>query len=231
MANSRKDEISRALSKVRGKIPDHVTLIVVTKTFPVTDLQYLYELGERNFGENRDGEGREKAESLAEDSLAEDIVWHFQGGLQSNKLRSIVSWSDYIHSLDDLDHATKISNAALSLNKKQNCFIQVNLDSTPAGADTEPHSNRSGINVDVLPAFAQALAELEGIKVVGVMGVGPLHHDPRPAFELLQSASHELQKIVPSATFISAGMSGDFEIAIEYGATHVRIGSSILGSR
>ena len=231
MANARKDEISRALSKVRGKIPNHVRLIVVTKTFPVTDLQYLYELGERNFGENRDGEGREKAESLAEDSLAEDIVWHFQGGLQSNKLRSIVSWSDYIHSLDDLDHATKISNAALSLNKKQNCFIQVNLDSTPAGADTEPHSNRSGINVDVLPAFAQALAELEGIKVVGVMGVGPLHHDPRPAFELLQSASHELQKIVPSATFISAGMSGDFEIAIEYGATHVRIGSSILGSR
>ena len=230
MANSRKDEISRALSKVRGKIPNHVTLIVVTKTFPVTDLQYLYELGERNFGENRDGEGREKAEFFAEDG-AKDIVWHFQGGLQSNKLRSIVSWSDYIHSLDDLDHATKISNAALSLNKKQNCFIQVNLDSTPAGADTEPHSNRSGINVDVLPAFAQALAELEGIKVVGVMGVGPLHHDPRPAFELLQSASHELQKIVPSATFISAGMSGDFEIAIEYGATHVRIGSSILGSR
>ena len=230
MANARKDEISRALSKVRGKIPDHVTLIVVTKTFPVTDLQYLYELGERNFGENRDSEGREKAEFFAEDG-AKDIVWHFQGGLQSNKLRSIVSWSDYIHSLDDLDHATKISNAALSLNKKQNCFIQVNLDSTPAGADTEPHSNRSGINVDVLPAFAQALAELEGIKVVGVMGVGPLHHDPRPAFELLQSASHELQKIVPSATFISAGMSGDFEIAIEYGATHVRIGSSILGSR
>ena len=226
MANSRKDEISRALSKVRGKIPDHVTLIVVTKTFPVTDLQYLYELGERNFGENRDSEGREKAESLAK-----DIVWHFQGGLQSNKLRSIVSWSQYIHSLDNLDHATKISNVALSVNKEQNCFIQINLDSAPTGANQDSHSNRSGINVDDLPAFAQTLAELEGIKVVGVMGVGPLHHDPRPGFELLQSASHELQKILPSATFISAGMSGDFEIAIEYGATHVRIGSSILGSR
>lgn len=230
MSNARKDEISRALNDVRYKIPGHVTLIVVTKTFPVSDLKYLYELGERNFGENRDGEGSEKAESLAED-LADDIVWHFQGGIQSNKLRSIVSWSDYIHSLDDLDHATKISNAALSLNKKQNCFIQVNLDSTPAGANTEPHSNRSGINIDNLPIFAGALAELGGVKVVGVMGVGPLHHDPRPSFELLHSASQELQKVFPTATFISAGMSGDFEIAIECGATHVRIGSSILGSR
>ena len=230
MSNARKDEISRALNDVRYKIPGHVTLIVVTKTFPVSDLKYLYELGERNFGENRDGEGSEKAESLAED-LADDIVWHFQGGIQSNKLRSIVSWSDYIHSLDDLDHATKISKAALSLNKKQNCFIQVNLDSTPAGANTEPHSNRSGINIDNLPIFAGALAELGGVKVVGVMGVGPLHHDPRPSFELLHSASQELQKVFPTATFISAGMSGDFEIAIECGATHVRIGSSILGSR
>ena len=230
MSTARKDEISRALNAVRYQIPGHVTLIVVTKTFPVSDLKYLYELGERNFGENRDGEGSEKAESLAED-LADDIVWHFQGGIQSNKLRSIVSWSDYIHSLDDLDHATKISNAALSLNKKQNCFIQVNLDSTAASANTEPHSNRSGINIDNLPTFAGALAELEGVKVVGVMGVGPLHHDPRPSFELLHSASQELQKVFPTATFISAGMSGDFEIAIECGATHVRIGSSILGSR
>ena len=98
-------------------------------------------------------------------------------------------------------------------------------------ANTEPHSNRSGINIDNLPTFAGALAELEGVKVVGVMGVGPLHHDPRPSFELLHSASQELQKVFPTATFISAGMSGDFEIAIECGATHVRIGSSILGSR
>jgi pyridoxal phosphate enzyme (YggS family) len=226
MSNARKDEISRALNDVRYKIPDHVTLIVVTKTFPVSDLKYLYELGERNFGENRDGEGSEKAESLAD-----DIFWHFQGGIQSNKLRSIVNWSDYIHSLDKLDHATKISNFALSLTKKQNCFIQINLDSAPAGTNNEPHSNRSGINIDDLPTFAVALAELGGVKVVGVMGVGPHHHDPRPSFELLHSASQELQKVFPTATFISAGMSGDFEIAIECGATHVRIGSSILGSR
>ena len=128
MANARKDEISRALGKVRGKIPNHVTLIVVTKTFPVTDLQYIYELGERNFGENRDSEGREKAEFLADDGV-KDIVWHFQGGIQSNKLRSIVNWSDYIHSLDDFDHAKKISSFANSMKKKQNCFIQINLDS------------------------------------------------------------------------------------------------------
>lgn len=226
MTSDRKAEIARALSAVRSKIPSHVTLIVVTKTFPVSDLQYLYELGERNFGENRDSEGSEKAASLAS-----DISWHFQGGIQSNKLLSIVGWSDFIHSLDDIDHAAKISNLALSMSKKQSCFIQVNLDSIHLDSGEKSNPNRSGINIADLPSIARALKELEGIKVVGVMGIGPLHHNPEPAFELLQKASHTLQQVFPSATYISGGMSGDFEIAIKFGATHVRIGSSILGSR
>ncbi len=123
MTPDRKAEIARALHEVRKTLPEHVTLIVVTKTFPLSDVEILYELGERNFGENRDGEGREKSEALPDDA-----IWHFQGGVQSNKLRSIVGWSDYIHSLDDLSHAKKISELALQMDKQQKCFIQINLD-------------------------------------------------------------------------------------------------------
>jgi pyridoxal phosphate enzyme (YggS family) len=216
----RRREIADALASVRSEIPHHVTLIVVTKTFPVSDAEILYGLGERNFGENRDSEGAEKSARLPDDAQ-----WHFQGGIQSNKLRSIVTWSDYIHSLDEVSHGEKISTVAQELNKKQNCFIQINLDSD------QRSETRSGIERSELKRFVDEISLFSGINIVGVMGVGPLHGDPRPAFAELQSASHELQKMVPGATFISGGMSGDFDIALEYGATHVRIGSSILGSR
>ena len=216
----RKKEIADALTSVRAEIPQHVTLIVVTKTFPASDVEILYGLGERNFGENRDSEGAEKSALLPDDAQ-----WHFQGGIQSNKLRSIVTWSDYIHSLDEVSHAEKISTLALEMNKKQNCFIQINLDSD------QRNETRSGIERSELTRFVDQISQFSGINIVGVMGVGPLNSDPRPAFVELQSASHELEKVVPGATFISGGMSGDFHIALEYGATHVRIGSSILGSR
>ena len=216
----RNREIADALASVRAEIPQHVTLIVVTKTFPTSDVEILYGLGERNFGENRDSEGAEKSALLPDDAQ-----WHFQGGIQSNKLRSIVTWSDYIHSLDEVSHAEKISTLALEMNKKQNCFIQINLDSD------QRNETRSGIERSELTRFVDQISQFSGINIVGVMGVGPLNSDPRPAFVELQSASHELEKVVPGATFISGGMSGDFHIALEYGATHVRIGSSILGSR
>ncbi len=216
----RKKEIADALTSVRAEIPQHLTLIVVTKTFPASDVEILYGLGERNFGENRDSEGAEKSALLPDDAQ-----WHFQGGIQSNKLRSIVTWSDYIHSLDEVSHAEKISTLALEMNKKQNCFIQINLDSD------QRNDTRSGIERSELTRFVDHISQFSGINIVGVMGVGPLNSDPRPAFVELQSASHELEKVVPGATFISGGMSGDFHIALEYGATHVRIGSSILGSR
>ena len=221
MSKQRAQEIATALAEVRSRIPSNVTLIVVTKTFPASDIEILYELGERNFGENRDSEGAEKSQVLADDS-----IWHFQGGIQSNKLRSIVQWSDFIHSLDDLSHAEKISNVAHEMGKKQNCFIQVNLDS-----NNESQTHRSGISPTELKSFAERSAQLPGLTIVGVMGVGPLHQDPAPAFARLQRASHELQEIIPLATYISGGMSGDFDVAMKYGATHVRIGSSILGSR
>jgi pyridoxal phosphate enzyme (YggS family) len=217
----RATELSTRLEAVKSELPSTVTLIVVTKTFPSSDAEILYSLGQRHFGENRDSEGAEKSEQLPDDA-----IWHFQGGIQSNKLKSIVKWSDYIHSLDDLSHAKKISQYAQELDKKQRCFIQVSLDE-----GQESPGQRSGIKPHQLMEFASAIAGLSGLEIVGVMGVGPLHGDPNLAFENLKRSSLSLQQEIPSANYISAGMSGDYKIAIEHGATHIRLGSSILGSR
>lgn len=192
----------------------------MTKTFPASDVEILYQLGERNFGENRDEEGREKSSVLPE-----DCIWHFQGKLQSNKIRSIVSWADYIHSLDKETHAKKIDEVARSEGKRQRVFLQVNLDSG------EGNENRSGINPSDFDRFSEILLGLSALDLVGVMGVAPLGKDPAPGFELLYELSLRLRSRKSDATFISAGMSGDYPVALRYGATHIRIGSSILGSR
>ena len=217
---SRKEEISSSLNRIRSDIPSSATLIVVTKTFPVSDVEILYELGERNFGENRDEEGSEKSEALPPEA-----IWHFQGNLQSNKIRSIVGWADFIHSLDNQSHAKKINEAASSLGKSQKVFLQVNLDS---GTGNE---NRSGIDPNNFEEFSEFLISLNNLELVGVMGVAPLGKDPAPGFELLYELCLRLRTKKSSASFISAGMSGDYPVALRFGATHIRIGSSILGSR
>jgi pyridoxal phosphate enzyme (YggS family) len=216
----RREEISAALQRVRSDIPDSATLIVVTKTFPVSDVEILYELGQRDFGENRDEEGREKSAILPEDS-----IWHFQGNLQSNKIRSLVSWADYIHSLDETSHARKVNEMAGSINKKQKVFLQINLDSG------QGNENRSGALPRDFDEISDTFLGLSNLELVGVMGVAPLGMDPAPGFELLYELSLRLRAKKSDATCISAGMSGDYPIALRYGATHIRIGSSILGSR
>ena len=221
--SAREIQIKSALDKVRAELKPGVELISVTKNFPISDLEILYSLGERQFGENRENELSLKAEALPE-----DINWHFQGTLQSNKLRAIVSVARYIHSLDELRHASKISELALEMGKKQSCFIQVNLDPDEIA---NQESNRSGIKPAQFIAFAEGLLELSGVEIVGVMGVAPLNKDPRPGFETLRNLKEELLKMAPGAGFISSGMSGDYQIAMEYGATHIRLGSSILGQR
>jgi len=216
---TRRDQLAAALWAIRREIPPAATLIVVTKTFPISDVMALYELGERNFGENREGEGAEKSAALPVDA-----IWHFQGAIQSKKIRSIVSWADYIHSLDDIEHAKKIAAAARELGKVQRVFIQINLD-------TKPSESRSGIPASSLESFINSLSALSEIEVVGVMGIAPLGEDPAPAFARLAELSKQLRHLLPEAGAISAGMSGDFRVALSFGATHLRIGSSILGSR
>jgi len=216
----RKEELALNLGEVRAEIPSQVTLIVVTKTFPLSDVEILYQLGERQFGENRDDEGREKS-----NLMRDDAIWHFQGRVQSKKLRSIVNWSDFIHSLEDLDHAKKINEIAQEIGKIQKVFLQINLDEDERG------EGRSGIDAKEMFAYVEGLQLLPSVEIVGLMGIAPLNRDPRPAFEKLAKLSEELQKLAPSAIYISAGMSGDYRQALDFGTSHLRIGSSILGTR
>ena len=215
---TRREDIERALKAVRARIPDDRTLIVVTKTFPISDLEILYSLGQREFGENRDEEGSEKSAALSE-----DVIWHYQGEIQSQKIRSIVAWSDFIHSLDELRHAKKMDTVAAEIGKIQNVFLQINLDPEPG--------NRGGINPIEIDETVGEILAMRNLRLVGVMGIAPLNSDPARAFARLQALSEQVSHLAPQATAISAGMSNDFEIALRFGATHLRVGSSILGSR
>ena len=213
---NRLEEISQNLAEVRAKIAavaSHpVTLIAVTKTFPVSDVQILKELGVSDFGENRDSEGSDKSQIVQGN-------WHFQGQIQSNKLKSITSWASVIHSLDDPRHFEIIEKVAphpLSI------FLQVSLD----GAH-----NRGGAGVDQLYRLAELVSDSKTHTLAGLMTVPPVEMVPEAAFSQLSVIRTEFLSRFPKADSLSAGMSGDYEVAISHGATHVRVGSSILGSR
>lgn len=210
---SRRDELATNLEAVKARIknPD-VTLIVVTKTYPVSDVQILHELGVRDFGENRNEEGLEK-------SVAVDGRWHYQGEIQSRKLRDIAAWADVVHSLDNASHISKLSNAAT---KPLDIFLQLSLDGDPA---------RGGAVESGLPALADIALASSNLHLAGLMCVPPVAADPRTAFTEIAEIHRRFVSNYPDATALSAGMSGDFEIAIDCGATHIRVGSSILGSR
>lgn len=221
---SREDEISFNLNSVRDRIAsaaasasrklEEITLIAVTKTYPDSDIKILYELGMRNFAENRDQEGREKSSSVKGQ-------WHFQGQIQSNKISSIANWADVVHSLDDARHLQLLAKS-VPANKVMSVFIQVCLDSSPG---------RGGLLAQDLPSLAQMVRESATLKLEGLMAVAPLGENPESAFSRLARIHSDFRQQFPSSPSLSAGMSGDFEFAIKYGATHLRIGSSILGSR
>jgi pyridoxal phosphate enzyme (YggS family) len=213
---NRIEEISENLEIVRSKIAKvanhEVTLIAVTKTFPVTDAQILHDLGVRDFGENRDAEGAEK-------SAVVPGTWHFQGQIQSNKLKSISSWASVIHSLDDPRHFEIIEKVAPH---RLQIFLQLSLD----GSD-----HRGGAALEKLLGLAELVENSPNHTLAGLMSVPPLGMDPDKAFAQLAAIRSDFLKLFPTAQYLSAGMSGDYELAISHGATHVRVGSSILGSR
>jgi pyridoxal phosphate enzyme (YggS family) len=223
---SRKDQILSNLESVKEKIsaaaqaagrsPSEITLIAVTKTFPVSDLEILHELGVRNFGENRDQEAVPKV-----GVLPADITWHFQGGIQSNKLKSISNWASVIHSVDKFKYAQMISQ--FSVGKTKEIFIQVSLDTLP--------QSREGVDPADLMQLAEQIMSLPNLEVKGLMAVAPLDQPTEQAFVRLQQIQQKFIQLYPAASSLSSGMSGDYELAISLGATHVRIGSSILGNR
>jgi len=213
---NRIEEIEENLNTVRANIAavaaHPVTLIAVTKTFPASDVEILKQLGIQEFGENRDSEGAEKSAVVPGN-------WHFQGQIQSNKLKSITSWASVIHSLDDPRHFEIIEKVAphpLSI------FLQVSLD----GAH-----NRGGAGVDQLYQLAELVSGSATHTLSGLMSVPPVAMDPEAAYSQLSVIRTEFLSRFPEANSLSAGMSGDYQFAISHGATHVRVGSSILGSR
>lgn len=233
---NRRDELAANLAAVERRIADacdragrerdEVTLIVVTKTYPASDVLLLADLGVTDVGENRHPEAADKrAEVLAagQDGSA-DLRWHFIGGVQTNKAGAVARYADVVQSLDRPKLARSLDRGAAAAERTLDCLIQVDFDTSDAG--------RAGIAVDqVVPLAELVLAECPHLRLRGVMTVAPLGADPRPSFERLRRVGAELADLVPDATVVSAGMSQDFEQAVAHGATHLRLGRSVLGPR
>ena len=219
--SDRKAEIARNLQEVKERIigaaksvnrdPNEIELIVVTKTFPISDIEILRDLGETNFGENRDQEAGPKAEIIS-------ATWHFQGQIQSNKIKSICQWADVIHSISSEKEILKFAQSE----RKHQLFLQVSLDG---------QVGRGGASPAELAQLADLVNESNNLELLGLMAVAPLGVEPMKAFADLAQINQGFAGQFPNSKFLSAGMSGDFEAAIKNGATHIRVGSSILGSR
>ncbi|MET3960388.1 pyridoxal phosphate enzyme (YggS family) [Marmoricola sp. OAE513] len=227
---SRAEELAANLAAVRTRITDAETaagrpaggvqLVVVTKYFPASDVRILADLGVTAVGENRHQEAQAKAAECADLGLD----WHFIGSIQSNKAAAIAAYASTVESVDRVKLVGALDRGAQQAGREVGCLVQVSLD--PPGA-----SGRGGADASAVAAVADAIAASSALRLRGVMAVAPLGEPPAPAFERLAAISAELRRDHPGATVVSAGMSGDLEHAVKYGATHVRIGSSVLGSR
>ncbi len=226
----RKAELAGRLDAVRARITaaceaagragDEVTLIAVTKTYPVSDIRLLCELGACDIGENRDQEAAPKAAECA--ALGVPVTWHFVGQLQTNKAASVVSYASVIHSVDRLRLVGALGSRARRAGRSVTCLVQVSLD-----GDT----SRGGAFGPQVTAVADAIAAEDGLALGGVMAVAPLDADAAVAFRQLAKVADTVRSAHPDAVMISAGMSADLEQAIEAGATHVRVGTALLGGR
>ncbi|WP_367136074.1 MULTISPECIES: YggS family pyridoxal phosphate-dependent enzyme [Streptomyces] len=209
-----------------GRPREDVTLIVVTKTYPASDVRLLAGLGVRHVAENKDQEAAPKAAECADLPL----TWHFVGQLQTNKVRSVASYADFVHSVDRARLVTALSAAAVKAGRTLDCLIQVALD-----AESGERGERGGVAPDGVTELADALAAAEGVRPAGLMTVAPLVGTyagrPGAAFERLMEISTGLRAAHPAANMVSAGMSADLDDAVAAGATHVRVGSAVLGVR
>jgi pyridoxal phosphate enzyme (YggS family) len=223
--NLRAQEVAAALANVEDRIAkaaasagrnrSELTLIAVTKTYPASDVQILADLGVTDFGENRSGEGLEKSQLIS-------ATWHFQGQVQGRKLKDIASWASYIHSIDSADHITKLSRICSEKDRKISIFLQLSLDGAP---------DRGGVSADQLGTLADQVAADPNLDLAGLMCVPPVEYAFDRAFGEIAKVHSAFKMGFPNAVELSAGMSSDFEVAIAHGATHLRIGSEILGSR
>lgn len=227
---SRELEIAAGLTRVRSRIaracegvgrdPRQVGLVVVTKFFPATDVRILAELGVTDVGENRHQEAQAKASDCADLGLR----WHFIGGLQSNKSAAVASYADVVESVDRAKLVRGLQRGAEERGRSLDVLLQVTLD-------VPPTAGRAGAEPGQLPSLATAVAEAGALRLRGLMSVAPWGEDPAAAFDRLARIRSDFLIGAPQATQLSAGMSGDLEQAIAVGATHVRVGSAVLGER
>jgi pyridoxal phosphate enzyme (YggS family) len=208
-----------AACRAAGRPAGDVTLIAITKTFPASDIRVLSSLGVRDVGENRDQEAAPKAAACAD---LRGLTWHFVGQLQTNKVSSVVRYADVIHSVDRPRLVTALGAAARKAGRTLTALVQVSLDGDPG---------RGGALEAGVVFIADAVAREEGLQLGGVMAVAPQGGDPLTAFRRLAGIAAQVRAAHPAATVISAGMSGDLEAAISAGATHVRVGTALLGGR
>jgi pyridoxal phosphate enzyme (YggS family) len=234
--NDRRNQLAENLARVEGRIAaacaeagrkrDEVTLIVVTKTYPADDVRLLHGLGVRQVAENKDQDAAPKAAACADLPLS----WHFVGQLQTNKVRSVVGYADFVHSVDRDRLVAVLSAAAVKAGREIGALIQVALD-----ADAGGRGARGGVAPDGVEAMAELIAAAPGLRPAGLMTVAPLAGPyagrPGAAFERIQELSTALRAAHPAATMVSAGMSSDLEDAVKAGATHVRVGTAVLGVR
>ena len=218
-----RERIEKACQEA-GRAPDEVTLVAITKTFPVSDVRALAALGVRDVGENREQELKFKGPECP------DLTWHFVGQLQSKKARSVVRYASAVHSVDRLSLVSALSKAAVAEEKTLRCLIQVSL-AAYGSTDAATGASRGGVEPADVPELAGELTAAEGLELGGVMAVAPLGADPDKAFAGLQDVASRLRSEHAGADWISAGMTGDLEAAVKHGATHVRLGRALLGTR
>ena len=216
-----------------GRERDDVTLIVVTKFFPPSDVRILTCEGVRDIGENRDQEASAKiAELRAEPGGAPLPRMHFIGQVQTNKAGSVAGYADAVHSLDRARLARALDRGAERHGRVLDVLLQVDLrDPAAAGRSSVSGFARGGALPAELDELAEVVEQLPGLRLAGLMSVAPLGEEPAAAFERLARLRESFVAAHPEATWLSAGMSGDLEQAIAAGATHVRVGSAILGAR
>lgn len=210
-----------------GRSPDSVRIIAITKTRPASDVRLVAGTGLADVGENRAAELAEKVGQCAD----EDLTWHFVGQLQTNKAGLVARHADWVHSVDRARLARVLAAKARAQQRELTALAQVNLDPDAAAGELGP---RGGCHPADLMDVAGAIAEEAGLRLGGIMAVAPHPASgvsAASAFEHLHMLASRLRARYPQATAVSAGMSGDLEEAVEHGATHLRIGTALLGDR
>lgn len=221
-----RERISRAAQRA-GRRPEDVTLVAVSKTFPAAAMREAHAAGLREFGENKVQEGERKAAELRDLREGAGLRLHLIGHLQSNKAKKAAACFDVVHSVDSVDLAQKLSRAAVEAGRELQVLVQVDLAHEPT---------KHGAGEDALFPLLEALRGLAGLRSSGLMVLPPFDLEPeavRPWFRRLRELREAAtaRGLLPAGAELSMGMSHDFEIAIEEGATLVRVGTALFGER